>query len=46
LNFLNKFSKNTQTNLIKIRQVEIELFRVEGWTDRSEEANRRFSQFL
>jgi len=30
---------------MKIRPVGAELFHVEGWTDRHDEANTRFSQF-
>ena len=44
LNFLNKFSKNTQIpNFMKIRPVGAQLFHVDRRTDR--EANCRFSQF-
>ena len=43
------FSKNTQiSNFMKIRLVGAELFyadRLDGWTDRSDKANSRFSQF-
>jgi len=48
--FLDRFSKNTQiSNFIKIRPVGAELFhadgRLDGQTDRHDEANSRFLQF-
>ena len=34
LNFLDKFSKNTEiSNLMKVRSVGAELFHADGWTD-------------
>jgi len=50
LNFVDRFTKNTQiSNIIIISPVGAELFhanrRTDGWTDRHNEASRRFSQF-
>jgi len=46
MNFLNRLSKNTKTaNFTKIRPVEANVFRMDGQTDRHDEANGRFSQF-
>jgi len=46
LNFLNKFSKNTQiSDFKKIRPVTAEVFLADGLTNRHDEANSRFSQF-
>jgi len=44
--FSTDFSKNTQmSNFMKIRPVGAELFHADGWMDRHEEANSRFSEF-
>jgi hypothetical protein len=46
LNFLESFSKNAQiSNFMKIAPVEAQLFPADGWADRHNEANGRFSQF-
>jgi hypothetical protein len=46
LNFLAKFSKNTQiSNFMKIRPVGVELFHADRQTDRHDETNSRFLQF-
>ena len=46
LNFLERNTKNAQiSNFMKIRLVEAEFFRVDGRTERKDEANDRFSQF-
>jgi len=46
LNFLERFFENPQvSNFMKIRPVEAELFRVDGQTDRSDEANLAFRNF-
>jgi len=51
LNFLNRFSQNTQiSNLMKIHPVGTELFhadrRTDGETDGRDESNGSFSQIL
>ena len=47
LNFVNGFSKNTQTwNFMKIRLVGAELLEVDRRTDGNDEAVGRFSQFF
>jgi len=47
--FLDKFSKYTKINFMKIRPMGAQLFRAEGrtarQTDRHDEAESRFSQF-
>ena len=40
------FEKYQISNFIKIRSVEAELFHADGQTDKHNEANSRFSQFL
>ena len=46
LNFRDIFSKNIGiSNFMKIHPVGAELLHVDGWTDRHDEANSRFSQF-
>ena len=46
LNFLDRFSKNTQIlNFMKIRPVEAELFHVDRRTDGHDEAGSRFWKF-
>jgi hypothetical protein len=44
-NFRDIFSQNTQiSNFMEIHPVWTELFHTDGWTDRYDEANSRFSQ--
>jgi len=46
-NFVDGISKNTQiSNFMKIRPEGVELFRADRQTDRNNEANNRFSQYL
>ena len=45
--FWTDFRKNPQIpNFMKIRPVGAELFHADGWTDRHDEANKRFSPNL
>jgi hypothetical protein len=44
--FLDRFSNNTQiSQFVKICPVGAKLFYVDGWMDRHDKANSRFSQF-
>jgi len=47
MNFLERFSKNSQiSNFIKIHLKGAQLFHADGRTDRHDETNSRFSQFV